>query len=44
LLAALVLNLSMLPYPLWFKVTDLIVIPASMIAAGRSSLRRVGPH
>jgi hypothetical protein len=30
LLAALVLNISMLPYPIWFKVANLLVIPAAI--------------
>lgn len=32
LLAALVLNISMLPYPIWFKVANLLVIPAAITA------------
>lgn len=39
LLAALVLNLSMLPYPLWFKLATLLVIPAATLAASRRALR-----
>jgi hypothetical protein len=34
LLAALVLNLWMLPYPTWFKIANLLVIPTA-IAVGR---------
>lgn len=34
-LAALVLNLSMLPYPTWFKVANLLVIPTAIFAGGR---------
>jgi hypothetical protein len=39
LLAALVMNLSMLPYPIWFKVANLIAIPGA-IAAGLQLSRR----
>ena len=36
LLAALVSNLAMLPYPLWFKIACLLAIPAAMmIGIGR---------
>ncbi len=37
LLAALVLNLSMLPYPLWFKIASLLMVPAAIFAGGRWS-------
>jgi len=40
LLAALVLNISMLPYPIWFKVANLVVLPAAMVLAYRMSTRR----
>ncbi len=30
LLAALIFNISMLPYPLWFKIACLIAIPAAI--------------
>ncbi len=40
LLAALVLNISMLPYPIWFKVVNLLVIPAAIIAGSRVGGRR----
>jgi hypothetical protein len=33
LLAAAILNLSMLPYPVWFKAANVIAIP-SAVAAG----------
>ena len=33
LLSALVFNLSMLPYPIWFKVANLIMIPAASLLA-----------
>jgi hypothetical protein len=35
LLAALVLNLSMLPYPIWFKVSTVVVISAAVVLGGR---------
>ncbi|MHB1560935.1 MAG: hypothetical protein ACYC61_26065 [Isosphaeraceae bacterium] len=40
LLAALALNLAMLPYPTWFKGACLIVVPAAIVAGGRFSKRR----
>jgi len=40
LLAALVLNISMLPYPIWFKIANVLVIPAASVAGGRSARRR----
>jgi hypothetical protein len=40
LLSALVFNLSKLPYPIWFKVVNLIVIPAAILAGSRFSGRR----
>ncbi len=40
LLSALVFNLSKLPYPIWFKVVNLIVIPAAIVAGSRFSGRR----
>src|SRR5262245_19836352 len=40
LLAALVLNVSMLPYPIWFKIANLLVIPAACIAGGRTARSR----
>lgn len=39
LLAALVFNISMLPYPIWFKIANLLVIPAALIAGSRLSVR-----
>jgi hypothetical protein len=39
LFAGLVFNLSMLPYPLWFKVADLIAIPIAIFAGSRMSGR-----
>ena len=35
LFAALVLNISMLPYPIWFKIVDSLVIPAAVFAGSR---------
>jgi hypothetical protein len=40
LLAALVLNISMLPYPIWFKVVILLVIPVALVAGGRFARSR----
>jgi hypothetical protein len=40
LLSALVFNLSILPYPIWFKVANLLVIPASIVAGSRFAGRR----
>jgi hypothetical protein len=40
LVAALVLNLSMLPYPIWFKIANLLVIPAAIVAGSRLFIRR----
>src|SRR5262249_54823807 len=39
LLALLVFNISMLPYPMWFKIVSLVVIPAGIVAGGRLSTR-----
>ncbi|MFO0892381.1 MAG: hypothetical protein U0790_24980 [Isosphaeraceae bacterium] len=41
LLSALVLNLSMLPYPIWFKAANLVAIPAAIVAGMRLSSRRM---
>jgi hypothetical protein len=38
-LAALVCNLAQLPYPLWFKVVNLLVVPVAMVAGSRLSTR-----
>ena len=40
LLAALVFNVSMLPYPIWFKIANLLVIPTAMVAGSRCCSRR----
>jgi len=36
ILAALICNVSMLPYPLWFKVVILAAVPLAIVAAVRS--------
>jgi hypothetical protein len=45
LLSALVFNLSMLPYPIWFKIGNLLMIPAAIVAGIRLSRHRrtIGP-
>jgi hypothetical protein len=40
LLAAVIYNLSMLPYPLWFKVANLLAIPTAILLGDRLSIRR----
>jgi hypothetical protein len=40
LLAALIFNLSMLPYPIWFKLLNLLAIPAAILLGDRLSNRR----
>jgi hypothetical protein len=40
LIVAVAFNLSMLPYPAWFKIAILLVIPAAVLLAGRLSIRR----
>ena len=40
LLSALVFNLSKLPYPIWFKVVNLLVVPAAIVAGSRFPGRR----
>ena len=39
LLAAVVFNVAMLPYPMWFKVAILLTIPASVFLALRAPRR-----
>jgi hypothetical protein len=39
LLAALVINVSMLPYATWFRIASLLVIPAAVFAGIRLSVR-----
>ena len=40
LLAAVVFNIAKLPYPMWFKVGNLIAIPAAIYLGLRSPSRR----
>jgi hypothetical protein len=40
LLSALVFNISKLPYPIWFKVVNLLVVPAAIVAGSRFPGRR----
>jgi hypothetical protein len=40
LFAALILNISMLPYPIWFKVANLSVIPCAIASGLYLSSRR----
>jgi hypothetical protein len=35
LLAGVAFNLAKLPYPFWFKIANLLAIPAAVIAGGR---------
>jgi hypothetical protein len=44
LVAALILNLWMLPYPIWFKILNLLAIPAAILLGDRLSIRRETPH
>jgi hypothetical protein len=39
LVAALVFNVSMLPYPMWFKIVNLLVIPGAIVLGRRWSIR-----
>lgn len=39
LLAALVFNISQLPYPIWFEFANLLVIPTALVAGSRLSIR-----
>jgi hypothetical protein len=38
LLAALAFNISMLPYPTWFKIVNLLVIPIALVAGCRMAI------
>jgi hypothetical protein len=40
LLAAVIFNVSMLPYPIWFKILNLLAIPAAILLGDRLSIRR----
>jgi hypothetical protein len=39
LLTALLFNISKLPYPMWFKIANLLVIPAAIVAGHRLAIR-----
>ena len=39
LLTALVFNISKLPYPILFKIVNLLVIPTAMVAGSRLAIR-----
>jgi hypothetical protein len=41
LLAALIFNVSMLPYPIWFKIASLIGIPCAIVSGLYLSSRRI---
>jgi hypothetical protein len=43
LLAALVFNISKLPYPIWFKIANLLTIPTAIVFGGHLSIRRKAP-
>jgi hypothetical protein len=38
LLAAVVFNISRLPYPIWFKIANVLVIPTAIVFGGRLSI------
>jgi hypothetical protein len=40
LIAAVVFNVSKLPYPTWFKIVNLLVVPTAILLASRLSIRR----
>lgn len=40
LLVAVVFNISMLPYPIWFKVASLLATPTALVAGGRLAAAR----
>jgi hypothetical protein len=40
LLASVVFNISKLPYPIWFKILDLLVIPLAIVFGSRLAIRR----
>jgi hypothetical protein len=42
LLAAAIYNLSMLPYPIWFKILNVLTIPTAILLGDRLSIRREG--
>ena len=40
LIAAVGFNLSMLPYPTWFKIINLIAVPTAILFGSRLAIRR----
>ncbi len=40
LIAAVAFNVSMLPYPAWFKIVILLAVPAAVLLGSRLSIRR----
>jgi hypothetical protein len=40
LIAAVVFNVSKLPYPTWFKIVNLLVVPTAILLGSRLSIRR----
>ncbi|MFN0052870.1 MAG: hypothetical protein ACKV0T_11815 [Planctomycetales bacterium] len=40
LLSAVVFNVTQLPYPIWFKIVILIVVPAAIFLGGRQTADR----
>jgi hypothetical protein len=40
LLTAVVFNISMLPYPVWFKIVILLAIPTALVAGSRLAMGR----
>ena len=43
LLAMLVFNIALLPYPVWFKVANLVAIPLAIVAGSRLAIGRKAP-
>jgi hypothetical protein len=43
LMAMLVLNIALAPYPAWFKVAVLVAIPLAIVAGGRLAIGRKSP-
>jgi hypothetical protein len=43
LIAGVALNISMLPYPIWFKVISVIAIPVAAVYGARLALQRQTP-
>ena len=40
LIAAVVFNVAKLPYPTWFKIANLLVVPTAIFLGSRFSIRR----